>query len=112
MREVFDVHALAMRRPFEGDILAPALRATFARRRTPFPAEAPIALTPTFAGVEGKRAQWAGFVRRNRLTSTPEALEVVINGVASFVEPVLSAAARGERFAGTWQPVGPWAAAP
>jgi nucleotidyltransferase AbiEii toxin of type IV toxin-antitoxin system len=109
MRDFFDVHALAMRRSFEGDVLMRALRATFARRRTEIPAQAPIALTPAFADVEGKRAQWAGFVRRSRLMPAPAALETVIAKISAFIGPVLEAAASGERFTGTWAPGGPWA---
>jgi hypothetical protein len=64
-----------MRESFEGETLMRALRATFERRRTPLPAELPVALTPAFANIEGKRAQWNGFVQRNRLMSAPASLE-------------------------------------
>lgn len=109
MRDFFDVHALATREAFDSELLARAFAATFARRQTSIPADPPIALTPAFAAVEGKRAQWAGFLRRSRLTSAPEDLEVVINAVATFVGPVL-AAARGQPFAARWRPGGPWEA--
>lgn len=108
MRDFFDIHALARHGSFEGDVLVGALRATFARRRTEIPADPPIALTPAFAAIEGKRAQWAGFLRRSRLASAPSDLEAVIDVVAGFVGPVLGAAARGEPFAATWPPGGPW----
>jgi predicted nucleotidyltransferase component of viral defense system len=110
MRDFFDIHALAQRARFEGDVLARALRATFERRRTAIPADPPIALTTAFAEVEGKRAQWAGFIRRNRLAAAPAELVAVIDGIAGFVVPVLAAAARGEVFAGRWPPGGPWEA--
>ena len=111
MRDFFDIHTLAMRKSFEGDALTRALRATFARRGTALPAETPIALTAEFANAEDKRAQWAGFVRRSRLTSAPATLESVIDGVAAFVGPLLSAAAREERFTRSWRAGGPWEAA-
>ncbi len=107
MRDFFDVHALAMHGAFEGDLLARALRATFARRRTAVPTDAPIALTPEFAAVDGNDAQWAAFLRRSRLTA-PADLETVVRGVAAFIGPVLAMAGRGEPFAGTWSPGGPW----
>lgn len=103
-----DVHALAMHGPFDGELLAGALRATFERRRTAFPTDPPIALTPAFADIEGKRAQWAGFIRRNRLTDAPADLASVSTAIADFVGPVLSAARRGKAFTGTWPPGGPW----
>lgn len=111
MRDFFDVHALAMRKPFDSTMLDRALRATFERRRTPVPTVRPIALTPAFAEVDGKLAQWAGFIRRNRLTAAPADLRAVIDAIASFIGPVLAAAANGESFAATWPPGGPWDAA-
>ena len=80
-------------------------RATFERRRTT------IALTPAFAEVDGKLAQWAGFIRRNRLTAAPADLRAVIDAIAGFIGPVLAAAANDESFAATWPPGGPWDAA-
>lgn len=106
MRDFFDVHALAMRQTFDGGRLAGALRATFERRRTAMPADPPVALTPAFAQIEGKRAQWAGFVRKSRISTAPA--ESAIAGIGAFVGPVLAASAHGRRFAGTWPPGGPW----
>lgn len=108
MRDFFDVFALAANQSFQGDDVTAALQATFERRRTPLPNELPLALTAAFAQLEGKGAQWAGFLRRNQLTSAPAALEEVIKGIASFIAPVLAAAARGEPFAAKWPPGGPW----
>jgi predicted nucleotidyltransferase component of viral defense system len=108
MRDFFDVHALAAHQSFEGAVLANALRATFARRRTEIPAKTPIGLTQAFVEVESKRAQWTGFVRRSRLTAAPARLEAVLEPVAAFIGPVLAALARGEAFAAKWAPGGPW----
>ena len=108
MRDFFDVLALAERRRFDGGLLAEAVRATFERRRTEIPAETPIALTAAFAEVEGKRAQWAGFVRRSHLASAPAELASVVKGIAEFAGPVLTAAGRGQAFSGSWPPGGPW----
>lgn len=108
MRDFFDVHALAMRESFDGQRLLDALSATFARRRTAFPDDTPLALTTPFAAVEGKRAQWAGFVRRNRLASAPLELESVICGVADFIAPVLAAARDGQGLPVSGPPGEPW----
>jgi len=108
MRDFFDIHALAAQMPFEGELLVGALRATFNRRRTEFPQDAPIALTPEFGDLEGKGAQWAGFVRRNRLHNAPEDLKRVIVGIADFVGPLLRAGAGSEPFLFRWPAGGPW----
>ena len=108
MRDFFDVHALAARESFDGAALAEAIAATFARRRTAMPRDLPLALTPAFAALEGKAAQWSGFVRRLPRTSAPGDLVSVVDGVARFAGPVLTAPARGVRFAQRWEPGGPW----
>jgi predicted nucleotidyltransferase component of viral defense system len=108
MRDFFDIRALATAETFEGAVLSRAIESTFARRRTPLPGEIPLALTPAFAAIEGKGAQWSGFVRRLPRTSAPPDLEAVISDVAAFAGPVLLAAGRGEQFEKTWTPGGPW----
>jgi len=112
MRDFFDIHALATREAFDGELLVGAVRATFERRRTEIPARLPVALTPAFAEVEGKRAQWAGFLRRNRLTAAPGDLGAVIEVVAAFVGPVLAAAASAGPYPRRWPPGGLWQPTP
>lgn len=108
MRDFFDVQALAAREPFDGAVLARAVRATFDRRRTAIPQSAPLALTRAFADVEGKRAQWTAFLAKNRIASAPEDLTVTIADIARFALPVMRAASQGDGFAGRWAPAGPW----
>lgn len=108
MRDFFDIHALATTQTFDGAMLAESIAATFARRGTALPLALPLALTPAFAAIEGKAAQWAGFVRRLPKSSAPAELASVVDGVAVFAGPVLRAMGRGERFLGKWQPGGPW----
>jgi len=108
MRDFFDVQALAAAGTFDGAVLGRAIASTFARRRAPVPVELPLALTPAFAAIEGKGAQWRGFVRRLPGTSAPADLATVIDSVAAFAGPVLVATGRGEPFERTWPPGGPW----
>lgn len=58
MKDFYDVWALAERMRFEGRRLRRALEATFRRRRTPVPADAPVALTAEFHDDGSKRVQW------------------------------------------------------
>ncbi|HEX6851816.1 MAG TPA: nucleotidyl transferase AbiEii/AbiGii toxin family protein [Candidatus Polarisedimenticolaceae bacterium] len=108
MRDFFDVHALALGLPFDGAVLADAIKATFARRRTEVPRELPLALTREFAAIPGKSAQWAGFTRRLLGSAPPPELPAVIDAIAVFAGPILLAVARGERFVGSWALGGPW----
>lgn len=108
MRDFFDIYALAQHERFDGDLLARSVRATFERRSTPVPQPLPLALTSKFAAIEGKQAQWRGFLRKNGIGSVPAELSVVVASIAVFLAPVI-AAARGEsRLALAWQPGGPW----
>ncbi len=108
MRDFFDIHALAAGESFDGAVLADALVSTFARRTTELPRDLPLALTPAFAEVDGKEAQWTGFVRRIPSSTSPPTLATAIEGVAGLVGPVLLAAARGNPFSAKWRPGGPW----
>jgi len=108
MRDFFDIHALASARAFDGSRLARALRSTFERRRTPIPAELPVALTPEFAAGEGKRAQWEAFLAKNRIAPPAASLDSVIASVAEFLQPPIEAAREGRVFDSTWPAGGPW----
>lgn len=50
MKDFYDVHRLAASFEFKGPSLVRAVRATFERRRTPLPADEPVALTRKFLG--------------------------------------------------------------
>lgn len=108
LRDFFDLHALAKHHAFDGDVLVRALCATFERRGTQFPTQPPIALTRAFADVEGKQALWSAFIRRIRPAAVATDLGDLIEGVAVFVGPVLTAAAGNQRYPFRWRPGGPW----
>jgi len=108
MRDFFDVRALAAREAFDGTALVRAIRSTFDRRRTPIPEDLPVALTPAFAEVDGKRAQWAAFLRKSGLSETATDFEHIIVEVARFLGPVLAAVSRTRLFEAKWPAGGPW----
>jgi Nucleotidyl transferase AbiEii toxin, Type IV TA system len=105
MRDFFDIRALAQHEPFAGSELARAIRTTFERRGTPIP-EMPLALTPAFADVDGKRDQWNAFLRKNGLAHI--AFEDLIGDVKEFLLPVIGNLAGGRGFGRRWPPGGPW----
>jgi predicted nucleotidyltransferase component of viral defense system len=108
MRDFFDIDALAEHQSFDGSVLASALRATFERRGTPIPSRVPLALTPDFAASSEKQAQWAGFLKKNRLSSTPKDLGQVVERLARFLGPIIDAALRESNVDLAWLPGGPW----
>ncbi len=110
MKDFFDIHGLAITRPFEGDTLRLALAATFERRQTPLPSEVPLALTNEFGDDPQKGRQWAAFVGRIRGADHTD-LSEVIDVLRAFLWPALQAAAKGERWPHQWKPGGPWTSA-
>ncbi len=77
---------------FDGDRLAQAIAATFARRKTEIPEQLPDALTQDFAHDREKVAQWAAFTRDLAVDSGP--LAEVVGRLADFLMPHAEAARR------------------
>jgi predicted nucleotidyltransferase component of viral defense system len=85
MKDFYDIWILAQSYDFDGDRLARAILATFARRTTEVPAERPDALTPAFAEDKTKQQQWAAFLAD--IAVTPGTLAEVIEDLAAFLMP-------------------------
>lgn len=107
MKDFYDLWMLARRFDFDGERLARAIAATFERRRTPVPAEAPLALTAEFHGDAAKQTQWRAFLRKGAVVEAAE-LAPVVGLIHSFLAPPAAAARRGEALASQWPSGGPW----
>ena len=92
MKDFHDLRVIAARFEIETGLLAKAITATFARRKTPLPEGAPVALGAEFAADKAKRAQWAAFLRRNRLDDKRYSLEECQAAIATLVLPALKIA--------------------
>jgi len=108
MKDFFDLQALAVLNSFDGRVLSASMRNTFARRGTTIPSELPVAFTTEFAEIDGKRAQWIGFLRRNRLMNAPTELSTVVEAIGAFVLPVLIALRDEVPYQRRWPAGGPW----
>jgi Nucleotidyl transferase AbiEii toxin, Type IV TA system len=108
MKDFYDLWVMSSLFPFEGASLAAATAATFSRRQTALPAEAPLALTAAFAEDAQKQAQWAGFVGRTNPSITPPALPAVIDKLRLFLLPVSATLQKGQAFTGEWIPNDSW----
>lgn len=108
LRDFFDVDALARRTEFDGEILASAIGATFARCQTEIPASAPTALTAAFYGSPEKQAQWRAF--RNKVSGSDEgdSRQEVVERLALFLTLPLDACRAQGKFAAQWPAGGPW----
>ena len=102
-KDYFDLHYLAQKFSFQGDLLAKSIAATFARRDTAFPAGLPAGLTPIFGGDPAKIRGWQAFWRKTGSKTSAPTLESVIQLLVEFLEPPLDAVAKGKRLAATWK---------
>lgn len=109
MKDYFDLWVLAGHSDFHGAMLATAIRATFERRGTAIPPDAPLGLTDEFALDEQKTKQWQAFLRKNTLEPMP--LTTAIEALCEFVLPVLATLAAGEGFDCQWRAGAGWDAA-
>lgn len=109
MKDFFDVWVLAESFPFEGPVLADAIRSTFARRGTAVAPE-PICFSERFASTPAKLAQWKGFVKRARVSRAPSDFPQVVAQVRAFLQPVAEAIAGQRDHDRRWRPGEAWVA--
>jgi hypothetical protein len=102
MKDFYDLWYLATNHSFDGELLASAIRQTFARRKTPLPGEPPVGLTGAFSSDAMKQTQWSAFVTRGRLTLAPPELAAVIEKLRELLWPIVSELSAGRPFHGTW----------
>lgn len=108
LKDFYDLWVLGHRFSFEGAMLAQAIQATFARRRTPLPGETPLALTATFAENQGKQVQWQAFLRKGKLEVEASGLGAVVNFLQGFLLPPMQALTSHQPFLLIWPAGGPW----
>jgi predicted nucleotidyltransferase component of viral defense system len=110
MKDFYDLLMLARQFAFDGQPLAAAIRATFARRGTDLPSlnQLPIGLSDEFADDTTKQAEWRGFLKRSKLESSDVTLRTVIEELRVFLLPLTGALATGAEFASHWRPGASW----
>jgi predicted nucleotidyltransferase component of viral defense system len=101
MKDFYDLWMIASTFAFDSATLTTAIRRTFERRGTPWPAEPPYGLTEGFA--VDKAALWRAFMTRERLGAAPLAFDEVVAGIGRFLLPILQ-----EPPPAHWDPGGPW----
>ena len=112
MKDFYDLWVIMRKFPFEGEILSAAIEATFARRNTLLPTEAPLALTQTFANDAAKQTQWKAFLRKNALPVDDLTFPDIITALHDFLMPPTTAARTGITFHATWPAGGSWQTLP
>ena len=109
MKDLYDIWVLSQRFHFDGDRLARAIEATFARRGTPLPQSPPLAFTPTYTQDSQKQAQWRAYLNKSKFRiQPPQSLEAVMASISSFLLAPTLSTAKGTPFNMRWPPGGPW----
>jgi hypothetical protein len=107
MKDFYDVWILSRNLSFTRAALVNAIHATFARRSTLMPDDAPPALTSAYTTDPARVRQWRAFINRIGVPELSEGLPGVVSEIAAFLMPTkLQAVEEGARLA--WQPGGPW----
>ncbi|CAN5539893.1 hypothetical protein BH18ACI1_BH18ACI1_17130 [soil metagenome] len=65
IKDFYDVWLFSQNLEFRGEVLAEAVKTTFANRLTSLPVNPPNALTARFSGSKMKIKQWKAFLRKN-----------------------------------------------
>ena len=108
MKDFHDIAVLATFFEFDGALLTKALVATFQRRRTALPKEAPPALTAVFLDRAETKSLWKAFVVREAIQERFADLDEIASLLRSFLLPPTLAASREESFEQFWPQCGPW----
>jgi predicted nucleotidyltransferase component of viral defense system len=108
MKDFYDLWMMSRHFSFEGALLAKAIAATFARRRTPLPTDTPIGLSDDFGTEAAVARRWEFFTTRNVLSEQPGALTDVVAVLRGFLMPVARLAGGSAAGASLWPPGGPW----
>lgn len=108
MKDFYDIWMMSRHFTFEAALLAKAIAATFARRRTPLPAGMPVGLSDEFATDAAAVRRWKFFTTRNVLSEQPGSLVDAITALRGFLMPVVQLAGGSDADAILWPPGGPW----
>lgn len=102
MKDFYDLAVIARRTTLDGATLAAAIAATFERRKTPLPAEPPLALTQAFGTDPAKQRQWQAFLNKNRITAAN--LPDTVALLHALLGPATIVAASASDATASWQP--------
>jgi predicted nucleotidyltransferase component of viral defense system len=102
MKDFFDIYTIAEQFDFSGLVLCQAIQATFMRRQTPLPQQAPLALTAEFTEDSQKLTQWNAFVAKNKLEHQHFTLPEVGEMLSRFLLQPTNALVAGTTFDKAW----------
>ena len=108
MKDFYDLWVLAKDFEFDGAVLTEAIKATFKRRQTALPQDAPPALTAAFHDDSAKRSQWTVFLAKGNFRKSEPDFGNVAALIKRFLLPVTTSVLAGEPFANRWTESNGW----
>jgi len=108
MKDYFDLNYLAKTQVFDGPLLADAIQAAFARRKTPLPNGIPVGLQTSFGEDTIKRIQWGAFARKLQMEAETISLSEIVSSLQAFLLPPVNALLHEGPFRMSWPQGGPW----
>ena len=84
MKDYFDLHTILQTFDLSGASVYEAIRAAFARRRTPLPTTTPEALDEALPADSTKQTQWAAFLRKIEKEPDGLDLDIVVRTIRVF----------------------------
>jgi hypothetical protein len=111
MKDYYDLWILLREFEFNGELLKTAIHATFVRRKTPLPFDAPAGLTEEYSENGQKQSQWDSFLRRTH-AKNPLSIDfkTLVKEVRGFLLPPMLCAGESKPFNNKWPKGGPWQA--
>ncbi len=103
MKDFFDIAVIAQRTDLDGATLARAIAATFARRGTTLPTQAPTALTRAFGDDDAKRRQWQAFLNKSRVAVAAGTLTQTVTLLHTLLWPATQVAASSSDATAVWK---------
>lgn len=88
LKDYLDLYVLLEREVLDDDLLAQAIQATFARRKTHMPDTFPTGLTDQFAKDASRQAMWNSFLKKNELPFIP--LAAAVTAIRARILPAIS----------------------
>ncbi len=101
IKDFYDVWIIAGQVELDGNILAEAIKTTFARRDTAITDESLNIFASAFKNDENKQIQWNTFLNKNRLSSELSFSELM-EKIGAFLVPVYAACSGADSISKSW----------
>ena len=108
MKDFYDIWLLMRRFEFQGEILAEALKRTFAQRKIDLPQSSNLLADEIYDEGSDRQILWKAFLTKSGIKHAPDKLATIAKEIEKFLVKPLSALNKGIKFSKEWTPSGLW----